>query len=295
MNCRPYVEIENVSDTALWVANYRAQESERPDAVFRDPLAATLAGKRGRQIAKTMAQPRLMAWVMTTRTSAIDRLILTSALPRVDTVINLGAGLDTRPYRMKLPSDLRWIEVDFPHLIRYKEEVLRASGRSEKPVCHLQRISLNLADPDQRRELFFKLGSQTQKALIITEGVIPYLSRKEVILLAQDLRRIPTFQFWIQDYFNAPAFKGIPFTWKRKLKRAPWKFRTTDWFGFFSQQGWNPREIVPFIDETRRLGRPLPYLFPWSLITAILPQHVADKYWGRMGCLLLEAGEQKSV
>ena len=42
--------IENVSDTALWVAIYRAIETDRPDAHFRDPLARRLAGDRGAAI-----------------------------------------------------------------------------------------------------------------------------------------------------------------------------------------------------------------------------------------------------
>ena len=43
-------EIENVSSTALWVATYRAQESKRPDALFRDPYAEVLAGEKGPRI-----------------------------------------------------------------------------------------------------------------------------------------------------------------------------------------------------------------------------------------------------
>jgi O-methyltransferase involved in polyketide biosynthesis len=39
--------IENVSDTARWVAMYRALESDRPDAHFHDPYARLLAGERG--------------------------------------------------------------------------------------------------------------------------------------------------------------------------------------------------------------------------------------------------------
>lgn len=37
--------IENVSDTAFWVAHYRALETKRPDALFHDPLAGVLAGE----------------------------------------------------------------------------------------------------------------------------------------------------------------------------------------------------------------------------------------------------------
>jgi O-methyltransferase involved in polyketide biosynthesis len=38
--------VRNIADTARWVAWFRAQETLRPDAVFRDPLAARLAGER---------------------------------------------------------------------------------------------------------------------------------------------------------------------------------------------------------------------------------------------------------
>ena len=46
--------IRNVSDTARWVAIYRAMESERPDALFHDPFARRLGGERGEAIAKAM-------------------------------------------------------------------------------------------------------------------------------------------------------------------------------------------------------------------------------------------------
>src|SRR6516165_12354232 len=36
--------IRHVSDTALWVAVYRAQESERADAVFHDPMRVSSPG-----------------------------------------------------------------------------------------------------------------------------------------------------------------------------------------------------------------------------------------------------------
>jgi O-methyltransferase involved in polyketide biosynthesis len=51
--------IENVSDTAFWVAHHRGLEGERADALFRDPLAKVLAGERGRQIAESMPQPQM--------------------------------------------------------------------------------------------------------------------------------------------------------------------------------------------------------------------------------------------
>jgi O-methyltransferase involved in polyketide biosynthesis len=40
--------IENVSDTAFWIAHYRALETQRADALFHDLLAGLLAGERGK-------------------------------------------------------------------------------------------------------------------------------------------------------------------------------------------------------------------------------------------------------
>src|SRR3954462_4287550 len=91
--------LHHVSDTALWVAHYRAEESERPDALFRDPFAKALAGERGRRIAQAMgATAKYTRWTLVIRTVLIDRYIEAAIAGGVDTILNLGAGLDTRPY-----------------------------------------------------------------------------------------------------------------------------------------------------------------------------------------------------
>ncbi len=68
--------IENVSDTALRVAAYRAMETARPGAIFRDPYASGLAGEKGLKIVSEMKQGRAMAWAMIVRTVVMDELIL---------------------------------------------------------------------------------------------------------------------------------------------------------------------------------------------------------------------------
>ena len=46
--------VRDVSGTALWVAYFRARETERADALFKDPYAERLAGEQGFQIANTL-------------------------------------------------------------------------------------------------------------------------------------------------------------------------------------------------------------------------------------------------
>src|SRR2546426_4782984 len=83
-------------------------ESERPDALFRDPYARKLAGEHGERIVASMRRGRAMAWPMIVRTAVLDELIL-RAIERdgVDTVLNLAAGLDTRPRSEEHTSELQ--------------------------------------------------------------------------------------------------------------------------------------------------------------------------------------------
>src|SRR5688572_26623533 len=128
--------ITHVADTALWVATYRAIESRRPDALFHDPFAEIPAGERGRSIAARMPYQMAMAWTLALGTAAIDELIGHAVFLGLDADLNLGAGLDTRPYRMNLPAALSEIEVDFPQMIAYKPQKLAR----QHPVCRLEQI-----------------------------------------------------------------------------------------------------------------------------------------------------------
>jgi O-methyltransferase involved in polyketide biosynthesis len=51
---------------------FPARETERPDAIFRDPFARRLAGERGQAIVDELKRGRSMAWAMITRTAAFD-------------------------------------------------------------------------------------------------------------------------------------------------------------------------------------------------------------------------------
>src|SRR5581483_2355395 len=118
-------QIENISDTARWVAVYRAMESERPDAIFKDPFAARLAGTKGEAIVDAMKNGRQMAWAMIVRTAVFDEIIMKQVNGgQVDQVVNLAAGLDARPWRMALPPKLHWVDVDLPGILDYKLETL---------------------------------------------------------------------------------------------------------------------------------------------------------------------------
>jgi len=99
----PGHEITNVSDTGRWTALHRATEMARPDALFRDPLAGRLAGDHGRAIVASVPRSTRNGWWLVARTKIIDDAFAEAIADGCDRVLNLAAGLDTRPYRLELP------------------------------------------------------------------------------------------------------------------------------------------------------------------------------------------------
>ena len=232
--------IQNVSDTAFMVAGFRAAENERPNPLFRDPLAARLAGEHGGEIFATMPYSVVGAWSVVIRTVIIDELITRAIGEGVDTVLNLGAGLDTRPYRMALPEDLRWVEVDYPHVIGFKESRLT----EEAPRCRLKRIELDLTDREALRRFLADMSARATKVLVLTEGVVPYLTETDVTGLAGDLRREEKIRYWIIDYFSPQAIRSGDKLRAKFMRNAPFQFKPADWFGFFGAWAGVPRRCA---------------------------------------------------
>ena len=187
-------KIEHVSDTALMVCACRALENDRHDGLVRDRFASKLAGEKGMAIARSDSGFEWMCLGTGVRSRFIDDLVDELVRERgIRTVVNLGAGLDTRPWRMDLPAALRWIEVDFPDMLNYK--AARLEG--EQPRCALERIPADLSVPADRSRVFDAAGSQP--ALMITEGLLMYLPRTVVNSLGAEAASKSGVRFWLFD------------------------------------------------------------------------------------------------
>jgi len=250
----PSPQIESVSDTAFAVAHYRAAETQRADALFRDPLAGVLAGDHGKQMGAAFPVPWMVSQIVVIRTCIIDDFVRQAIAQGVDTILNLGAGLDTRPYRMDLPESLLWIEVDYPRVIQFKDERLAA----EKPRCKLERVPLDLANVPERRKFLEAANTRAKKLLILTEGVVSYLSEEDVASLADDLHALDHAYGWIVEYFSSEMMKYRGRSRVRwNMQNAPFKFTPKDWFAFFAAHGWRQKSIGYIAEEAERLGRPI--------------------------------------
>src|SRR5205085_4449510 len=135
------------------------------------------------------------------RTWLFDRFVTRLAAHGVDLIVNLAAGLDTRPYRMALPRSLRWVEVDLADVLDYKEEALGDAV----PACELERVRLDLTNEDARRGLFARLARGSTHAAVLSEGLLVYLMPDAVGSLARDLAAPPPFEHWVVDLASPRA------------------------------------------------------------------------------------------
>jgi methyltransferase (TIGR00027 family) len=258
--------VRDISDTARWVAYYRAQETDRPDALFRDPFARQLAGARGEKIAKAQKFADQNAWSFMARTVLFDQFITEAVRSGANLVVNLAAGLDTRPYRMDLPKTLRWVEVDLPGILDYKEGVLKGAA----PVCAVERVRLDLSDDAARRAVFARLASGASRAVVMTEGLIIYLSSDQVASLARDLAAVPPFHTWITDLASPGLVKMMTARGGDMVAAAgaPFKFAPAEGPEFFVPLGWKPVKVSSLLKTAGRLNR-LPFFLK---LIALLPE-----------------------
>lgn len=221
--------------------------------MYRDPYAKRLAGVRGEQITDTLEHADQHSWAWVMRTYLFDRLIIAEVNQGVDLVLNLAAGLDARPYRMPLPRELRWIEVDLPDLFAYKEEILA----HDEPVCALERIRLDLSQVEKRRELFAKLGSDASKALVLSEGLLIYLTPNENCSLARDLAAQCSFKRWLFDVASPALLEMLRQTSGQHTEKAgaPLQFGPAEGPEFFEPCGWKTLQVESIFETAVKTNR----------------------------------------
>ncbi len=158
------------------------------------------------------------------------------------------------------------MEVDLPEIFDYKEVILEG----EKPACALERVRLDLSDVARRRALFEGLNRRASKILVLTEGLIIYLSAEEVAALAKDLAAGTHFQLWMTDLASPGLLRMMQRAAGKQLSEvgAPFKFAPAEGPEFFRPHGWEPLDVQGLLKTAARFKRP-----PFALrLLALLPE-----------------------
>ena len=256
--------IQHVSDTARWVAYYRAMESERPDAHFRDPWALRLAGEEGKAIVDAMPQGRSLAWPMIVRTCVLDEILGRLIRERgADAVLNLAAGLDARPWRMELPAGFTWYDVDLPEILEYKRGVLDGAPAR----CDYHSLAADLRDPAARHETFARVGAAHRRVIAVSEGLLIYLADEDVRSLARDLAAVPGVAWWLIDLASPLMLRIAQGRWAKRMRAsAPMRFAPAEGTAFFAPLGWHEQEYRSIWLESLRLKRTAAMAGFWTFL-----------------------------
>lgn len=182
---------------------------------------------------------------------------LFAALDRIDAVVVLGAGLDTRGCRLARGSDIPVFEVDQPVNIARKHAVLsRVFG---VPPVHL--VPVDFEHDDLMATLAEHGYRRDARTFFIWEGVTQYLSTEAVDATLTQLRSSPTgsqldFTYVQRDFIDGVDVSAAPLLYRGFRERSQiWKF------------GLRPTEVAYFLDG-----------YGWRLVDQLGPDEVRDRY-----------------
>ena len=273
--------IRNVSDTAMWVAVYRAEESDRHDALFRDPYARGLAGERGQAIVDALPFGRSMGWSIVVRTAVMDAVILRCIERGARTVLNLGAGLDTRAFRLNLPPMLRWLDVDLPAVTAYRRECLGTAVAA----CRHAHVEADLRLAAERHRVICDAASNGP-LLVITEGLLVYLAPEQVNELATQLRGEANTRWWLADLITPLLQRTMGMVWSSQLNDADaaFRFAPDDAKTYFRRLNWLETEFHSTWTDSIRLGRVAPNAVDVGQIPQVVLSCCRDGIEADVGC-----------
>lgn len=270
--------IKDSFDTARLIAYYRALASEQPGGRISDPYARLLAGERGAELVQALPFGEAGMWAILMRTSVYDEIIVQLIKnKKIDAVINLGAGLDSRPYRLPLPDSFLWIDVDHSDVLAYKTERLAHVS----PVCIYKQIPLNLTDDEARKVFLSRLDQEDRQILVLSEGLLTYLATEQVVSLAIDLREQPAIRWWLTEFASPASLERDEKEWNLLAEEsAKTRFAPVGGLAFFQLHGWDAAEFRFPLREAVRLGLPLRKKWLARLLTLLLPKQPHESYSG---------------
>jgi O-methyltransferase involved in polyketide biosynthesis len=209
---------------------------------------------------------------------------------RIDAVLNLAAGLDTRPYRMQLPPDLHWIDADLPGIMAHRKEGLSDA----KPCCRVASLSIDLQDASARCSFLAALAGRHKRILVVTEALLAYLQPSTVVDLAIDLGAHAAFRAWLCDTTTPALAARLLRSWGPVLTQGGASFAFTPDAGphFFESHGWKVAGVRSLVEEAVRMRRLPPLLRIAVAFLPLAPKARRDEVRTGSVIALLERGER---
>jgi methyltransferase (TIGR00027 family) len=237
-----------ISNTAFYCCGIRMLDAEHPRSLCNDHYAKRFMDKRGLQIFEPFKSEILPNISNAVRCYIIDEAIRSQLTTHPDSlIITIGAGFDTRPYRIK---GGHWIEVDEPQIIEYKNEKLPIAECTNK----LTRISIDFANETLTEKL--EAYRNHQHIIIAIEGVFMYLENDTVEDTIKQLQTLFPRHILLCDLMTKKMFDQFARSVHDKLVEAGARFtaRPDNPATIFTQHGYVEYSCTPMFKRSYELG-----------------------------------------
>jgi methyltransferase (TIGR00027 family) len=197
------------NDSAMMIAFERALETKRADALFSDPLAEALAGSKGESLSGNFENMCTIfefegwrefhkTWVAVRTRFIDDRVVEHAAGGGFAQLVNLGAGMDTRPYRLEsyqaFPNGA--FDVDMAVVNEGRAKIFTELLANQLPALHCAVTTVDLDFLDEERSLQTELSKEGSRfdpaapSLFVSEGLIMYLGAAGKLKLIADVSAV---------------------------------------------------------------------------------------------------------
>jgi O-methyltransferase involved in polyketide biosynthesis len=218
-----------IEDTLFLTLCGRALDNRLPHPILADAMAAKIVHELDYDSAKfhLSASPIINIAHRAKKLDEVAQDFITRYPNAVG--LDLGAGLDTRVFRIAPPATVDWYDVDFPEVIAARQRLL-----PHHPIAH--GIATDLTDPDWLDEI-----PTGRPAVIVADGLMAFLTQQDMIsLLNRLIDHFPSgelafngytrFAIWaakhyhgtqsVADLIRSPGFDDPrePEHWNPKLK-----------------------------------------------------------------------------
>jgi methyltransferase (TIGR00027 family) len=193
-------------------------DAEHPRSLCNDIFAKRFMDGRGLQIFAPFRTETMPNISNTVRCHIIDEAIRSQLAEHPDSlIITIGAGFDTRPYRIKGGE---WVEIDEPQIITVKNEKLPIAECTNK----LTRISIDFANETLTEKLAAYRAHQN--IIIVIEGVFMYLQDMAIADTLKQLQQLFPQHVLLCDLMTRPFFEKFAQSVHNKLVEAGAQFTT---------------------------------------------------------------------
>ncbi|MGV9881161.1 SAM-dependent methyltransferase [Streptomyces sp. NPDC003006] len=236
-----------VGQTALFVAWMRQLESDRPDALFRDPLAATMLSTLAKDpvladvaevIKQTHNSARGFPAYFAVRTRFFDDEVIAATQRGVHQVVTLAAGVDGRTVRLDLPTGTRWFEVELPEMTTFKDALIERSGLPL--ACERHGVAADLRE-DWESPLRAAGFDPSQPTIWLIEGLLMYLTDVAGDAILADLTKLsaPGSRLMLEHLKAAMlGEEGRPVRERVEEQGASWLSARDDLKSWMGGYGW---------------------------------------------------------